>query len=45
MHPYHGLIKLDDPVYLDSNFTIANKEYTFSALVCHLGDSKSGTNI
>ncbi|CAK57365.1 unnamed protein product (macronuclear) [Paramecium tetraurelia] len=42
VHPYHGLIKLDDPVYLDSNFPIADKEFTLSALVCHLGDSKSG---
>ncbi|CAD8195760.1 unnamed protein product [Paramecium pentaurelia] len=40
--PYHGLIKLDDPVYLDSNFKVADKEYTLSALVCHLGNSKSG---
>ncbi|CAD8122363.1 unnamed protein product [Paramecium sonneborni] len=42
VHPNYGLIKLDYPVHLDSTFTVANKQYSFSALVCHLGDSYSG---
>ncbi|CAD8212501.1 unnamed protein product [Paramecium octaurelia] len=42
VHPYYGLVKLDHPVYLDSTFMVADKEYSLSALVCHLGDSNSG---
>ncbi|CAD8110677.1 unnamed protein product [Paramecium primaurelia] len=42
VHPYHGLIKLDHSVYLDSTFKVAEKEYILSALVCHIGDSNSG---